>query len=75
MFTPRLIGCCCMAAGDSPASREPVCRGHVVRNSTAPLASLFLMGFLLVAGNVAQGQASASSSPEKYSSATAELAK
>jgi F-type H+-transporting ATPase subunit b len=75
MFTPRLIGCCCVAAGDSPASREPVCRGHVVRNSTAPLASLFLMGLLLVAGNVAQGQASASSSPEKSSSANAELAK
>jgi F-type H+-transporting ATPase subunit b len=75
MSTPRPIRHGCVVAGDSPASCKPVRRGKIARNSTAILASLFFMGLLLVAGNVAQGQASASSSSEESGTMGAELAK
>ena len=75
MPTPRRIRCC-VAAGDSPASPEPVPRGQVARNRTAILPALFLAGFLLVAGHAAQSQASASSASENSAGTTnAELAK
>ena len=75
MSTPRPIRHGCVVAGDSPASCKPVRCGKIARNSTAILASLFFMGLLLVAGNVAQAQASASSSSEESGTMGAELAK
>ncbi|MGH9549522.1 MAG: hypothetical protein ACRD3W_09105, partial [Terriglobales bacterium] len=64
-----------VAAGDSPASFEPVRLGRVARNSTAILASLFFMGFMLVAGNVARAQASVSAGPVEPATMNGQLAR
>ena len=74
---PRLIRYGCMVVW-SRATRPRVPSQFVAGTSPAIHRNsglLFFMGFLLVAGNVAQGQASASSSPEEPSSMNAELAK
>ena len=75
---PRLIRYGCnsyVVAGDSPASPQPVRRRQGARSHTAILPALFFSCLLLFAGNVAHGQASASSSSEEPSSMNAELAR
>ena len=62
-----------VAAGDSPASPVPVGRRRAIRK--AILATLFSLGLLLVAVNVAQAQASASSGPEEPATMNGQLAR
>lgn len=72
MRTPHLMRCG-VAAGDSLATLEPVPRGQIVRSHIAILASLFLVGMLLVVTNAARAQArsaaDSSASPEHSASA------
>jgi F-type H+-transporting ATPase subunit b len=60
---------CCVAAGDSPASPEPVQRGRVARGHIAILAFLLLM--LVVTSHNARAQTSPSSASPEHSASTA----